>query len=105
MDGASIVRYIAETFPDTDILTAGSGTFFSCDPKKHWPNLATLVTSDEYDTVSNLNRPDAYRFNIGVSRATFESVVGSTRDAFVCAAAALAVLLLGRMLAGRPRGS
>lgn len=77
MDGASIVRYIAEAFPDTDILTAGSGTFFSCDPEKHWPNLATLVTSDEYDTVSNLNRPDVYRFNIGVSRATFESVVGS----------------------------
>ena len=77
MDGASIIRYIAETYPDADILTAGSGTFFSCDPEKHWPNFATLVTSNEYDAASNLGRPDVYRFNIGVSKATFESVVGS----------------------------
>jgi len=35
---------------------AGSGTFFSLDPEKHWPNFATLVTSDEYDSASDLSR-------------------------------------------------
>jgi hypothetical protein len=77
VDEASIVRFIADTYPDTDILTAGSGTFFSCDSEKHWPNFATLVTSDEYDSASDLNRPGVYRLNIGVSKATFESVVGA----------------------------
>jgi Family of unknown function (DUF6194) len=74
---ASIITYIRETYPDADILTAGSGTFFSCDPDKHWPNFATLVTSDEYDSASKLDRPGVYRLNIGVSKATFDSLVGS----------------------------
>ena len=77
MDDASILRYIAQTYPDADIFTTGSGTFVSCDAEKHWPNFATLVTSDEYDSASNLNRRDAYRLNIGVSKATFERIVGS----------------------------
>lgn len=49
----------------------------SCDAEKHWPNFATLVTSDEYDAASNLDRPGVYRLNIGLSKATFERVVGS----------------------------
>lgn len=77
MDETSILRYIAEAFPDADIFTAGSGTFISCDGEKHWPNFATLVTSDEYDSASNLNRPGVYRLNIGVSKATFKKSVGS----------------------------
>jgi len=77
VDDASIIRYIAQTYPDADIFTAGSGTFISCDAEEHWPNFATLVTSDEYDTASNLNRPGVYRLNIGVSKATFEKVVSS----------------------------
>jgi len=77
VDETTIVRYIAETYPDADALTAGSGTFFSRDSEKHWPNFATLVTSDEYDSASNLNRPGVYRLNIGVSKPTFDSVVGS----------------------------
>jgi hypothetical protein len=48
IDDGSIIRYIAQTYPDADIYTAGSGTFISCDAEKHWPNFATLVTSDEY---------------------------------------------------------
>ncbi len=59
---------------------AGSGTFFSLDPEKHWPNFATLVTSDEYDSASNLSRSGIYRLNIGVSTATFERLVGSMPD-------------------------
>jgi hypothetical protein len=77
MDDASILRYIAVTYPDADIFTTGSGTFISCDAEKHWPNFATLVTSDEYDSASNLDRPGVYRLNIGVSKATFEKIVGS----------------------------
>ena len=77
MDEAAIVDHIRNTYPDADILTAGSGTFFSLDPEKHWPNFVTLVTSDEYDSASNLSPPAVYRLNIGVGRATFERLVGS----------------------------
>ena len=77
VDEAQVLRYIAQTYPDADIFTAGSGTFISCDGDKHWPNFATLVTSDEYDPASNLGRPGIYRLNIGVSKATFEKVVSS----------------------------
>jgi len=77
VDDVAIIDCIRETYPDADILTAGSGTFFSLDPEKHWPNFATLVTSDEYDSASNLNRPGIYRLNIGVSKSTFDRLVGS----------------------------
>ena len=80
MDDASILRFIAHAYPDADIFTAGSGTFMSCDGEKHWPNFATLVTSDEFDPTSNLDRPGVYRLNIGVSKATFERVVGANPD-------------------------
>ena len=67
MDEAQVLRYIAQAYPDADIYTAGTGTFMSCDPEKHWPNFATLVASDEYDAASNLDRPGVYRLNIGIS--------------------------------------
>jgi uncharacterized protein DUF6194 len=77
MDDASILRYIAMTYPDADIFTTGSGTFISCDAEKHWPNFATLVTSDKYDSASKLDRPGVYRLNVGVSRATVEKIARS----------------------------
>ena len=88
MDEAAILRYIAETYPDADIFTSGNGTYMSCDAEKHWPNFATLVTSDEFDgetdekgtwiprNFSVLSRPGVYRLNIGVSKATFDAAVG-----------------------------
>jgi len=66
VDDASIIQYVAQAYPDADIFTAGSGTFISCDAERHWPNFATIVTSDEYDTASDLDRADVYRLNIGV---------------------------------------
>ncbi len=43
----------------------------------------TLVTSDEYDQFSDLNRPGVFRLNIGVSKETFKSLFpkdGSQHD-------------------------
>ena len=79
MDDADIIRYIIETYPDTDVVTAGGGTFFSIDPEKHWPNFATLVTTDEFDEgpIANLSgRPGVFRLNIGVTGNTFDRVLG-----------------------------
>jgi Family of unknown function (DUF6194) len=70
-----IHRYILETYPDTIVAAIEGGTFYSCDPA-NFPNFATVVTSDAFDDASNLTRPDAYRLNIGLSRDTFQRLVG-----------------------------
>jgi Family of unknown function (DUF6194) len=82
-DHDAVVRAITEAFPEADIVTAMGATFFSLDPEKHWPNFATIVTTDEHDmgSPSNLSaRPEVFRLNIGVSRQTFEDLVGSQAD-------------------------
>jgi len=77
-----ITRTILETWPDTDMVTALGAWCFSLDPEKHFPNLATIVTTDEHDegAPSLLSRPGVFRLNIGVGRATFDRVVGATTE-------------------------
>ena len=81
-DPEAITRIILEAYPETDIVTALGATFFSLDPEKHWPNFATIVTTDEHDdgAPSHLARPGVFRLNIGVSRATFQRLVGSMTE-------------------------
>jgi hypothetical protein len=82
-DPEAISRTIRETWPETDIIEAMGATFFSLDPEKHWPNFATIVTTDEHDmgSPSNLTaRPDVLRLNIGVSRETFDRLVGDATE-------------------------
>ena len=74
-----ITRYIVETYPDTVIAKVGGGTFFSCD-ESHWPNFATIVTTDEFDQSSNLGREGIFRLNIGVGSAAFDRLVGEIHD-------------------------
>jgi len=78
-DPEAITRTIRESYPDTDVVRALSATFFSLDPEKHWPNFATIVTTDEHDegAPSRLSRPGTFRLNLGVGRETFERLVGS----------------------------
>ncbi len=78
-DPEAITQTILELYPDTDLVEAFGARFFSLDPETHWPNFATIVTTDEHDmgTPSNLARAGVFRLNLGVSRATFERLVGS----------------------------
>ena len=75
---AAIRKVVLERYPDTVVAEALGATFFSLG-EKHWPNYATIVTTDEHDegAPSNLARPGAFRLNIGVGRETFERLVGS----------------------------
>lgn len=79
-DPEEIKRAILETWPETDVVEALNASFFSLDAEKHWPNYATIVTTDEHDegAPSNLSRPGVFRLNIGVGRQTFERLVGGT---------------------------
>jgi hypothetical protein len=81
-DPEAITRTILEAYPATDVVTAMGATFFSLDSDKHWPNYATIVTTDEHDegAPSHLARTGALRLNLGVGRATFERLVGSVGD-------------------------
>jgi hypothetical protein len=80
-DPDEITNWIIGTYPDTVIATALGATFFSLD-EKHWPNFATIVTTDEHDmgAPSNLARPDVFRLNIGVGKETFQRLVGPNVD-------------------------
>jgi hypothetical protein len=80
-DPDEITRWITTTYPESVVATALGATFFSLD-EQHRPNFATIVTTDEHDmgTPSNLARPDVFRLNLGVGKATFERLVGSMDD-------------------------
>jgi hypothetical protein len=81
-DPEAISRTILETWPDVDVVEALNASFFSLDPDKHWPNFATIVTTDEHDegAPSRLSRPGTFRLNLGVGRQTFERLVGSMAE-------------------------
>jgi hypothetical protein len=78
-DPEAIITYLTTTYPATDVVTIPGAWFFSLDAEKHWPNYATIVTTDEHDmgSPSNLSaRPDVFRLNLGVDKATFERYAG-----------------------------
>ena len=91
MNQSQIVEYIATSFPGVDVVVGSSehgdpevawgDTFVSYDPHRDLaPNrrmpFCTIVTKDYpgWDETSNLNRPDIYRVNLGLSRDTYRSV-------------------------------
>jgi hypothetical protein len=76
----TIVDYIRETWPETDVVEAYNAWFFSLDPDKHWPNFATIVTTDEHDDASDLDRPGVFRLNIGVDKATFQRIADADAE-------------------------
>lgn len=63
-------------------MEASGDTFFLYDPDGDLPPerqmpFATIVTSDNYERVSRLDEPGAYRLNIGLTRATYTAMFGA----------------------------
>ena len=97
MDPDAIARFITATFPgvEADVGSQQSGapeiawgdTFFIYDPAgtlegaKRFP-FATIVTKDygEFDNLSNLDREEVFRLNVGLSRETFKSLFASNAE-------------------------
>jgi Family of unknown function (DUF6194) len=88
LDQDAIIQYITHTFTGVEAVrpTDGPGagdTFFiydpqhNLDPKRRFP-FATVVTKDygDFDNTSQLNRPNVFRLNIGVSGDTFRALFG-----------------------------
>lgn len=88
MNQDAIIQYVTDTFMGVDVErpTDGPGagdTFFSYDPQhnlnpKRRFSFATIVTKDYrgFDKASNLDRPNVFRLNVGVSRDTFRALFG-----------------------------
>lgn len=81
MDMDAVVDYLQQTFENVNTTEDSGSCFFSYRPDpgiqlEGWQPFATLVVSDLYDQASQLNRPDVFRLNIGVSTATYRSLFG-----------------------------
>src|SRR5262245_43126570 len=75
MTEAEIAQFIEQSFPAAQAVTAGGTTFFFHGEQRMMP-VATLVTDDEHDQASHLSREVVFRLNVGVSKATFVSLLG-----------------------------
>jgi hypothetical protein len=79
MNESETVEYITTTFPDVETSTDFGYTFFFYRSERQLP-FATLIAADnEYDRISNLDRPDVFRLNIGISRETFQTLFGTAK--------------------------
>lgn len=77
MDETSMTQHILDTFAGVETANNFGYTFFFYGADRMLP-FATLIAADnEYDRVSNLDRPGVFRLNIGVSRQTFQSLFGT----------------------------
>ena len=54
-DRESVARFVRETYPHVDVVTIEGAMFFSLDAERHWPNFATIVTTDEVDAARPLH--------------------------------------------------
>lgn len=74
------IRQELASYPGTRLLAANGDTFAIYDPRGDLPPerqlpWATIVTSDNYDTASQLNRPEVFRLNIGLPRTRFRELI------------------------------
>jgi Family of unknown function (DUF6194) len=82
IDESFITSYITSSFADVETaVNMGYTFFFYRDDHMH--AFATIAsTGNEYEKISNLDRPGVYRLNIGVSRDTFQSLFGKNKIEF-----------------------
>lgn len=76
MDEEAVKSFICTAYEDVQTTEVDGYTFFFHSDDHKFP-FATLGTKDnEYDRVSNLDRPSVYRLNIGVGKETYRSLLG-----------------------------
>ena len=76
IDESFITSYITNTFENVETtVNLGHTFFFYRDDHMHaFPTIAS--TGNEYEKISNLDRPGVYRLNIGLRRETFQALFG-----------------------------
>lgn len=76
MDEQAFARYIIDTFPDVETTENFGYTFFFYRDDHMLPFVTIIGADNEYDRISNLDRPGVFRVNIGVSKQTFQRLFG-----------------------------
>ncbi|WP_024877038.1 DUF6194 family protein [Saccharomonospora piscinae] len=77
----TVARHLVNTFDATTTVEHEGDTFFYYAPDGR-PDIArtmpfaTIITGDDTDTVSRLDSPGAFRLNIGLTKATYVSLLG-----------------------------
>ena len=79
MDETTIAQYITGTFAGVETTTAFGYTFFFYRAERRLPFATIASTDNEYERISNLDRPGVFRLNIGVSKQTFQSLFGADK--------------------------
>jgi hypothetical protein len=74
------VREALAAFSGTRIIEANGDVFAIYDPDGNYEQQprqgwATVVTSDAYDSASDLDRPGVYRLNLGLPRSRFRELI------------------------------
>lgn len=86
MTADEMSRFITERFAGVDMVVNADNSFYFYNPDPnvepdHMFPFVTLMVNDVNDDYSDLDRPGAYRLNIGVSKETFQSLFGELRGA------------------------
>jgi hypothetical protein len=79
MDELSVADYILKTFPAVETTTAYGYTFFFYGSDHTLPFATIASSNNEYESISDLDRPGVFRLNIGVSRQTFQALFGPAK--------------------------
>jgi hypothetical protein len=79
MDEKRITEYIMSTFMGVETMTTLGYTFFFYGSDRMLPFATIATTDNEGDRVSHLDRPGVFRLNIGVSKQTFLTLLGTDK--------------------------
>ena len=79
IDESFVTSYITSTFENVKTTVNLGYTFFIYHDDDMLPFATIASTGNEYERISNLDRPGVYRLNIGVSRETFRSLFGTKK--------------------------
>ncbi|HEX6867393.1 MAG TPA: DUF6194 family protein [Candidatus Limnocylindrales bacterium] len=83
MDGQAVIDSIVASFPDAKVAHGFGATFFSCDPEGKYPFATVVPKDDDYDDMSDLDRPGVFRLSIGPGRERFLAIFGRDWEATV----------------------
>jgi len=79
IDESFITTYITSTFENVKTTFNLGYTFFIYRDDDMLPFATIASTGNKYEQLSRLDRPDVFRLNIGVSRETFQALIGTDK--------------------------
>lgn len=77
MDETMMANHIISTFAGVETTAAYGYTFFFYSSERKLPFATMAAADNEYDRISNLDRPGVFRLNIGIHKQTFQALFGA----------------------------